>query len=467
MEKILYIIKKIIPALLLQKLRPIYHFGLNWLAAAWHRNPSNKLIVIGVTGTTGKTTTVYLIAKMLESAGLKAGYTSTAMFCDGKKEWLNAQKMTMLGRFFTQKMLAKMVKNNCQIAIVETTSEGIVQFRHRFINYDILVFTGLYPEHLEAHGGFQNYKKAKTELFAHLKKCKKKKLSQKIEKTAIINVDDEHAEDFLRFWAEKKYGFGVKSQKSEQAKSRNESKVESLDFENLNLIKAENIEIKNARASFSVKNMRVNLNILGDFSAINALAAMTAGLALGIDLEKLKKGIESVRGIPGRLERIEEGQAFSVIVDYAFEPQALAKLYETVSSIPHAKIIHVLGSAGGGRDKSRRGPLGKIAGEKADIVIVTNEDPYDEDPSAIIGQVAKGALAAGKKMGENLFQIEDRKQAIQTALKLAKKNDMVLITGKGCEQAICASNGKKIKWDDREAVREILLYQNLNKLSVA
>ncbi|MCK4553445.1 hypothetical protein KAU19_00590, partial [Candidatus Parcubacteria bacterium] len=158
MDKILNKIKKLIPKKIFKTLQPAYHFLLSWFSAVWYRVPSEKLIVIGVTGTTGKTTCVYLIAKVLESAGYRVGYTSTAMFGDGEKEWLNDKKMTMAGRFFTQKILRQMVRNKCQYAIIETTSEGIVQYRHRFINYDILIFTGLYEEHIDSHGSFENYK---------------------------------------------------------------------------------------------------------------------------------------------------------------------------------------------------------------------------------------------------------------------------------------------------------------------
>ena len=205
MNKILNIIKKIIPRSLFEKMQPGYHLALNWLAGVWYGFPSNKLLVVGVTGTTGKTTTVFMIAEMLRKAGFKVGYTSTAMFSDGQKDWLNDKKMTMLGRFFTQRMLRRMVKNKCQVAIVETTSEGIVQYRHRFINYDIVLFTGLYPEHIDSHGSFENYKKAKLKLFEHLENSKVKNIQdtrhkiQTSSKTIIVNLDDEQAKDFLDF----------------------------------------------------------------------------------------------------------------------------------------------------------------------------------------------------------------------------------------------------------------------------
>jgi UDP-N-acetylmuramoyl-L-alanyl-D-glutamate--2,6-diaminopimelate ligase len=475
MDKILHIIKRYIPTKLFKALQPAYHFLLSALAAWWYGRPSNKLIVIGVTGTTGKTTSIYLIAKMLTAAGYKIGFTSTAMFNDGKTEWLNDKKMTMAGRFFTQKMLKKMVKNKCQYAIVETTSQGIEQYRQRFINYDILIFTGLYLEHIEAHGSFENYKQAKGKLFAHLKNCKtkyandkkqvvkadnglKKIESNRIRKTIIVNADDEHAEYFLDFWAEEKFMYTGKNENPPAGGAK-------LTNDKTQIVKYGDIKSNQNGVSFKVNEAEIKLNLLGEYNSANAMAAVCLGLSQGINLEKIKVGLEKIKSIPGRMELLTsprpspykgEGESFTVIVDYAFEPEALKKIYHTILKLDHSKIIHVLGSAGGGRDVARRPKLGALAGEKADLVIVTNEDPYDDDPKLIIDQVAIGAANAGKVMDKNLFKVEDRREAIKKALMLAGENDMVLITGKGCEQAICVAEGKKIPWDDREVVKEEL-----------
>jgi len=454
MQKILNIIKKLIPSKLFKALQPCYHFILSFLAALIYGWPSNKLIVIGVTGTTGKTTSVFLIAKTLAKAGFKVGYTSTAMFNDGRKEWLNDKKMTMPGRFFTQRMLRSMLRNKCEYAIVETTSEGIRQFRHRFINYDVLVFTGLYPEHIESHGGFENYKRAKGKLFAHLKNCQpkyadsnncircsdsgmKKINLNRIKKTIIVNADDKQALYFSSFWADTKLGF---------------SKGRDIKLEDdVEIINYKDIKGNNQGTSFKVNINKINLQLLGEFNVTNAMTAVCVGLSQAVDISKIKNGLESISGVPGRLEKIDQGQDFTIIVDYAFEPKAVAKLYETIDLIPHAKVIHVLGSAGGGRDKDRRPKLGALAGRNADYIIITNEDPYDEDPQVIINQVARGV-----KSNKEVFKILDRREAINKALSIATKNDIVLITGKGSEQAICLANGGRMKWDDREVVRQLL-----------
>ncbi len=435
-------IKKCIPQKLFKKMQPVYHYLLNYIAAAVYRFPSEELIVVGVTGTTGKTTVTYMAAQVLGYAGVRVGYTSTAMFSDGKTAWLNDKKMTMLGRFFTQKMLRKMVNNGCTVAIVETTSEGVVQYRHRFINYDVMVFTGLYPEHIESHGGFDNYKKAKQKLFVHVGQCKGKVfVGKKEQKTIIANLDDMHAKDFICFDANRKIGFTT-----------------GIDHapEDVELVRYSFDGMSQIGTQMTFADQKVQMRILGDFNATNAAAAGSICHALGVNNTSIKKGLEKIVDLPGRLERIDMGQNFTVIVDYAFEPVAVTKLYDTVCILAPQRIIHVLGSAGGGRDVSRRASLGAIAGERADIVIVTNEDPYDEDPRAIMEQVAEGAVSMGKKMDDTLHIVEDRRAAIDRAVSLARDNDIVLVTGKGSEQAIVGKNNVLLPWDDRTAVRESL-----------
>ncbi|PLX25149.1 hypothetical protein C0580_03240 [Candidatus Parcubacteria bacterium] len=420
------IIKKFIPKGLLS----FYHLALARLATWYYKNPSDKLIVIGVTGTNGKTTTVNFISQYLECQGQKTGIASTVNFKVGKKEWLNDKKMTMLGRFQTQKLLVDMVEDGCKFAIIETSSQGIEQFRHIGINYDVAVFTNLTPEHIEAHGGFENYRKAKEKLFAHLINCKKKNFFDK--KIIISNSDDEETERLRKFKADIFSTYGIEAKADYQAK---------------------NINLENG-LSFDLGEKNIKTDFLGIFSTYNVLAAIATVDQLGFSKDSLLAC--KLRGVAGRQEWINKGQDFKVMVDYAPEPTSLEFLYKALENIEKNKLIHVLGSCGGGRDKARQPILGQMAGKNADIVVVTNEDPYDDDPVEIIDNVAKGATKAGKKENVDLFKVVDRVAGIKKALDLAQTGDLVLITGKGSEQFICIADGKKKKHDDRLVVGEYL-----------
>lgn len=303
----------------------------------------------------------------------------------------------MPGRLKIQKFFRQAVNAKCRYAVLEVTSEGIKQHRHRFINFDTGVFTNLSQEHIEAHKGFENYRSAKGKLF------------QAAKNIHIINIDDKNADYFLQFPAQKRVTYGLN------------------------------------RGDVNTQNTKFKLQLIGDFNIYNALAAISVGLSQGISLEVCQRAVEKVKGVPGRMEEVIS-QPFRVIVDYAFTPNALEKVYQTLKP-QGAKMICVLGACGGGRDKWKRPVLGKIAAKHCNEVIVTNEDPYDEDPAAIIDQVASG-------VGDRVHKILDRREAIKKSLELAEQGDTVVITGKGCELWIAQAHGKKIPWDDRRVVRE-------------
>lgn len=429
----LHQVKKLVP----EPLMGLYHRLLSWCAAVWYGHPSEELIVIGVTGTNGKTTTSYLTSKALEALGDQTGCTTTALFKIGTKEWVNDTKMTMLGRFTLQKMLRDMVKAGCRYAVVETSSQGIVQNRHSNINYDVCIFTNLTPEHIEAHGGFENYKQAKIELFRHLARSSRKMIDGKrIEKVAVLNRLSDHAKDFAVSGVDRVVWFGIG------------------DGEGIN---AKDLRDEGWATSFSVDGHRASISMPGDVNVENAMGAISAATTLGLPLEPVLKKISSISAMPGRFERIDEGQSFTVVVDYAYEPAALEKVFGVAERMPgHGRIIHLTGSAGGGRDVARRQVIGKLSAERADITIVANEDPYDEDPAQIMNDVADAAASAGKAEGSTLFRILDRTEAIRKAISLAVQGDIVLITGKGSEPVMAVANGKKIPWDDREVTRAAL-----------
>jgi len=346
-----------------------------------------------------------------------------------------------------QKYLREMADAGCDIAILETTSEGYLQSRHRFINYDTIILTDLYPEHLERHGGFENYKKAKLGIFEYVASQKSTKSLKSIKsvKTAIVNGNNKYANEFLQYNFDKKIVFGIE----EQTNTSYQLPVTSY-FVSKCIVDENGLH-------FSVGGTDFDARLYGEYNIINLLIVIAVARELDVSWSVIQKAIANIKPAPGRIEFIKEAETsgFKVIVDYAFEPKALEGLYKVVDLLKPARVIHVCGSTGGGRDKSRRGPIGEFVGKKADIVIVTNEDPYDEDPMEIIKQVSAGALTAGKILDKNLFEILDRREAIARALGIAKKGDLVLVTGKGSEQAMCVGT-KLLSWDDRKIVKEIL-----------
>lgn len=408
----------------------LYHLMMAHVAAIVYRHPSEQIVVVGVTGTNGKSSTVQYIGRILEQTGARVGWTTTAGFKVADKEWVNDKKMTMLGRFSTQKLLRTMVRAGCGYAIIETSSQGILQHRHIGIHYDVAVFTNLTPEHIEAHGGFEAYKAAKGKLFAELVEARVKVINgQPIKKASVVNALDEHAAYFLSFGAGEPYTFGK------------------------NVL---DVEMSKNGTKFSLEGVKFVFKPIGRFNFENVLAAMSTCQALGLELSNISKAVADLEPVPGRLEVIDEGQSFTVIVDYAYEPFALAAVYDAIRLFDYKQLIHITGSAGGGRDVSRRAVLGKMSAEHDDMVIVTNEDPYDEDSMGIINDVADAALAHGKRDGVDLLRILDRQEAINKAISLAQPGDLVLITGKGSEPVMAVAHGRKIPWDDRAAARRAL-----------
>ena len=415
MEKILRTIEKLTPRKVYSFFQPAYHFLLAVTGTILHRFPSRHIYVIGVTGTKGKSSTVEFINAVLEASGKKTAILSTIRFKVGDSSRPNKYKMTMPGRFFTQEFLRKAVDDGCEYAIIEMTSEGARFYRHLGVELDTLVFTNLSPEHIESHGSFTNYKRAKLRLAQRLAN------SGKPIRMSIANIDNEHAPSFLIFPIEKNIGYSLKN-----AHIISETETESI---------------------IKWQGEQITIPLPGKFNISNTLAALTLAHEIGLPLKSAKRGIQSLSLIRGRVERVEAGQDFSVIVDYAHTDDSLRKLYET---FPTSRKVAVLGSTGGGRDSWKRPVLGKIADEYCDEIIITNEDPYDEEPMKIINEVASGVTSHTPTI------ILDRREAIAHALSLAKKGDTVLISGKGTDPYIMGPNGTKIPWDDATVAKEEL-----------
>ncbi len=424
------LIKKIIPNFLLDW----YHFILPMIGAFLYGFPSKKIKVIGVAGTDGKTTTTGLIVGILEQAGYKTAAVSSIRFKIGAKEWKNTLKMTMPGRFKLQRFLRDAVRAGCQYAVLETTDEGIKQHRHRFIDFKTAVLTNITPEHIEAHGSFEKMRAENEKLF------------QIAKETHIINLDDENRLFFLKYLAEKKYGYGLKV---------------TTFSDDIKVIKTKDCQTLSSGIKFSVEGIKISLKLLGEFNISNALAAICFGLSEGISLKDCQKALEKVEVVPGRME-IVIGKP-TVIVDYAHTTAALEKVYQAIQKTrdktQKTKMICVFGSCGGGRDRWKRPEFGKIAAHYCDEIILTNEDPYDEDPSQILSEIKSGIVELDPTIGGSdpflaVYEILDRRKAIKKALVLAKPDDVVIITGKGSEPWMCVAEGKKNPWDDRKIVRE-------------
>lgn len=450
-------IKSFLKKFLPKKILNLRHLVLAWYGAYKYGYPSEDLLVIGITGTSGKSSTTHFLRQLLESAGFKVGSLSTIDFYIAGEDKINDQKMTMLGRFQIQKYLREMVNKGCDIAIVETTSEGAVQYRHRFINYDMMVLTNFYPEHIDSHGSFENYKKAKLSIFEYISSLKRKKLLNKkiqipnagdrIPKMEFVNADLTETEEFLQYPFDRKYTFGKNSRDEELEGSPMQNHFCLFEPR----VTERGLEFKIGKTEFVAP-------LFGSHNMMNIICAIEICHALGVDYKTvLKDAVARLKGPAGRIEFIAEAEplGFQIIVDYAFEPVAIEKLYAVVDKLKPKRVIHVFGSTGGGRDIARRFTVGEYVGNHADICIITDEDPYDDDPMEIINDVAGAVEKTGKKEGINLFKILDRTEAIQKAVDLAQPGDLILLTGKGSEQKIVVKE-KMIPWDDRAAARDAI-----------
>ncbi|MBI4085110.1 MAG: UDP-N-acetylmuramyl-tripeptide synthetase [Candidatus Liptonbacteria bacterium] len=428
--------KKIIKIFLPDFLINIYHLALAYLGAFIYGFPSGKLIVIGVLGTRGKTSTANLIWSILDAAGEKAGLTGTANFRIGREEHLNKYHMTMPGRFVLQKLLRKMVNAGCRYAVIETPSEGVEQWRHKGIFYDAALLTKLYPEYMAVHKwDYERCKKMHLKVFEGLHRQPRKTVDGKnVPKIIVVNSDNEEKNLFLKPRADKKITYGLNPGAG---------------------LTATSVKTENGTVSFEAGGEKYELGTKGTFNVSNALGAIAIADALGIDKRFIKKGLKNMSVIPGRMEKINEGQNFDAFVDYAHDGPSLAAALNAAGETKKGggKIIIVVGAEGGGRDKKKRPVMGRLAAEKGDYVVVTSVDPYEDNPDEIIEDIVDAAEKSGKIRNENLFAISGRREGIRQALKLAQKSDFVLITGKGAEQSMIIGS-KTIPWDDRRIVRE-------------
>lgn len=424
----LNILKKIIPKKIFSFFQPSYHFLLALLGAIKFGFPSKKMVVIGITGTKGKTTTTEIVNAIFEEAGYKTALASTLRFKIGEKEERNLFKMTMPGRFFLQNFLKRSLDAGCTHVVMEMTSEGSKQFRHRFIYPNALIFTNLAKEHIESHGSYENYREAKLNIARELTK------KVKGDTCIVANIDDKEGEKFLEVSADHKIPYSLKDATAVKADEKG--------------------------SVFQIGKVVIHSKLPGIFNVSNMLGAIACARFFGIQDETIKKGLENMQFIRGRMEKVDIGQDFDVVVDYAHTPDSLKAVYETYKT---HKTICILGNTGGGRDTWKRPEMGRLADKYCEQIILTNEDPYDEDPVKIVDDIKKGIKNKPTEI------IMDRRTAIRTAIlkasRFAPKNGAsrdnqnrvaVLITGKGTDPYIMEANGKKTPWDDADVAREEL-----------
>lgn len=427
-----------------QGLKNGYHLAQALVANIVFGFPGKKLRVIGVTGTNGKTTTVRLVSEILSRAGYTVARASTIDFKIGDREWTNTTKYTTLSVFAVQRFLRRALKAHCDYVVLETSSHALDQYRVWGIPYTVGVVTNITREHLDYHKTMAEYREAKRRLFDQTQ-------------IGVINLDMEDPEEFqCRF----------------QGKCVTYSTLDPRAT-----VLAEDIVMTLEGSSFTVNGTRFGLHLPGRFNIENALAAIAVGVSQNISMEVMREAIELVLGVPGRMESIANNRGLKIIIDYAVTPDSLEKLYELISKMQKGekgrksemgergergkrsekseggRIIAVFGACGD-RDRGKRPIMGEIVASYANIIILTNEDPYYEDPQHIIREIARGIK--GKRLGINYFRILDRRKALQKALRLAQPGDIVVVTGKGAEETMMIG-GRMIPWNDRKVIEEILV----------
>lgn len=399
------------------------------LAAAFYGHPSDHLQVVGVTGTDGKTTTGFLLHAMLQATGHPAGLIGTVAFRVGDREWENTSRQTTPESPDVQRLLAAMVAAGVEYAVVEATSHALVLERLRGCRFDAGVFTNLTSDHLDFHGTIENYRAAKARLFRQLGAPKAGSLP-----VAVLNRDDPSYEYMRAASAAPVLSYGLHPEAD---------------------VRAHDVVVGASGIGFRVATPHgesaIRSPMTGRFNVSNLLAALAYAVSQGIDGDAAAEALGAVQGVPGRMRRVDAGQPFTVVVDYAHTPDSLAKVLDELRPLTAGRLIAVFGAAGE-RDRGKRPVMGRIAAERCDVTILTDEDPRLEDRLAIIEAIAAGARAAGAKDGASLLLHPDRREAIETAVALAREGDVILLAGKGHESCIIVGT-ERIPWDEEAEAR--------------
>lgn len=419
-----------------------YHVLRADLAAHQYGFPGKRMRVIGVTGTNGKTSTCFLIWKMLNEAGYKTGLMTTVAWGVDKLE-KQIEHMTTVDAKTLNYRMKKIADAEAEFLVLEVTSHALAQHRTFGVPIEIAVMTNVTHEHLDYHKTFENYRDAKRRLF-------------KMAKYGVVNEDDKSWAYFAKDVNEYiTYGINSGILRAKDVRLGAQGVEYSVDNEGSVGDKhaAENKQMRGNKNSPG-DMLRIKTKIPGEFTVYNSLAAVAVGLKLGLSKEQISQGILALDSVEGRMNRVDLGQNFEVIVDYAHTPDAFLKVYESVVPGKKGRIISLFGGAGR-RDESTRGERGEIAARNSDIVIITEDDSRDENPAEIAEEFVRGAKQAGFLRGKNLLVELNREKAIQMAVDLAKKDDIVLILGKGHEKTILRATGA-VPFEDLKVTREAL-----------
>jgi UDP-N-acetylmuramoyl-L-alanyl-D-glutamate--2,6-diaminopimelate ligase len=426
-----------VPQVLVDASRP----ALATAAAWWFRDPSHELTVVGITGTDGKTTTAYLAVAALEAAGIRTGMLGTIATRVGGVTQEHAVHATTPEAPELQEALRAMAAAGDRTAILETTSHGLALERVASVAYDVAILTNLTHEHLELHGTWEAYRDAKLSLFSRLRGAVHK--PDGVPPAGIVNLDDPSAGVFVGVTREA--GARLLTYGTDPAADVRATRVAE---------DGDGLEIELVTPSGPAA---LRLRLAGRFNVHNALAVVALGEVLGVDPAAIRTGLAGLGRVPGRMERVDAGQPFGVIVDFAHSPASLQAVLDLLAPTAAARgggLISVFGSAGE-RDTAKRPQMGRIAGERSRLVVVTDEDPRGEDREAILEAIARGAEAAGRRRGHDLLLIADRRAAIAAAFEAARPGDIVVLAGKGHERSIIGPDGE-LPWDERGTATELL-----------
>jgi UDP-N-acetylmuramoyl-L-alanyl-D-glutamate--2,6-diaminopimelate ligase len=413
--------------------------ALAYLSAAWHGFPARRLTMIGVTGTDGKTTTSNLLYSILCAAGHRAGLVSTVNAVIGERVIDTGLHTTTPDAPEVQGYLAEMVTAGTEFAVLEVTSHGLEQHRVSACDFDVAVVTNVTHEHLDIHGSLEAYQRAKAMLFRHLTAGYRK---VGVPKTAVLNADDDSYRYLRSIAADQHLAYGITGAHQGRRADVTASRIRRSPADTRFAVRA-------PAARFELRTV-----LVGDYNVSNILAATTAALALGMPAQAIQEGVWDVTGIVGRMERIDEGQDFTALVDFAHTPNALQRALETARTMTGGRVIAVFGCAGE-RDRQKRAWMGEISARLADLTVMTAEDPRRESLEAILDEMACGAEKGGGIKGETYFRVPDRAAAIQFAIDLAGPGDLVVCCGKGHEQSMCYGTVER-PWSEHQAVRTAL-----------